>query len=88
MPIPTLTPPAPPITIYCTSDAATGLWSAKLSNGTVVSTESKNVANDIIAALTAASIDPSTLLNIYSPSSNLMVSAQLHDLSAAMLPNH
>ena len=48
MPIPRTSPPQNPITIYTTSDAATGLWSAKLSNGTVVSTESKNVANDII----------------------------------------
>ena len=76
MPIATLQPPADPITIYCTSNAATGLWSAKLSNGTVVSTEFKNVANDVIIAL--ASKDQSTLLNIISPSGNLMVSSQLH----------
>jgi hypothetical protein len=86
MPIPTKQPPADPITVYCTGDAATGLWSAKLSNGTVVSTESKNVANDIIMAL--SSQDQSAMLFVYGPSSNLMVSAQLHDFTAAMLPNH
>jgi hypothetical protein len=86
MPIPATQPPQDPITVYCTSDAATGLWSAKLSNGTVVSTESKNVANDIIMAL--SSKDQSAMLFVYSPSSNLMVSCQLHDFTAAMLPNH
>jgi hypothetical protein len=86
MPIPTKQPPADPITVYCTGDAATGLWSAKLSTGTVVSTESKNVANDLIAALALA--DQSSMVFVYSPSGNLMVSCQLHDLTAAMLPNH
>jgi hypothetical protein len=84
--LPTSQPPADPITVYCTADAATGLWSAKLSDGTVVSTESKNVANDLIAAL--ASRDQSAMLYVYSPSSNQMVSAQLGDLAAHMLPNH
>ena len=86
MPLPTKTPPADVITVYCTGDAATGLWSAKLSNGTVVSTESKNCANDIIAALAMA--DQTAMLNIWSPSGNLMVSSQLADFTAAMLPNH
>jgi hypothetical protein len=86
MPIATKQPPANPITIYCTGDAATGLWSAATSTGTVLSTESKNVANDIIAALHAT--DQSTMLYIWSPSGNLMASCQLADLTAAMLPNH
>jgi hypothetical protein len=86
MPISTKQPPADPITVYCTTDAATGLWSAKLSTGTVVSTESKNVANDLIAALALA--DQSSMVFVYSPSGNLMVSCQLHDLTAAMLQNH
>jgi hypothetical protein len=86
MPIATKQPPADPITVYCTTDAANGLWSAKLSTGTVVSTESKNVANDLIAALALA--DQSSMVFVYSPSGNLMASCQLHDLTAAMLPNH
>jgi hypothetical protein len=86
MPIATKQPPANPITIYCTGDAATGLWSAATSTGTVLSTESKNVANDIITALHAT--DQSTMPFIYAPSSNLMVSCQLADLAAQALPNH
>jgi hypothetical protein len=86
MPIPTKQPPADPITVYCTGDAATGLWSAKLANGTVVSTESKNVGNDIIAALAAN--DQSAMLFVWSPSGNPIVRVQLSDFTAAMLPNH
>jgi hypothetical protein len=86
VPVATKQPPANPLTIYCSSNAATGLWSASTSTGTVLSTESKNVANDIIASLSAT--DPSTMLFIWSPSGNLMVRSQLADLTAAMLPNH
>jgi hypothetical protein len=85
MPIATKQPPADPITIYCASDAHTGLWNATLSNGTIVSTESKNVANDIIAALHAT--DPSTQLFIWGPSGNMLLNCQLADLVAGMLPN-
>jgi hypothetical protein len=90
MPIPATTPPASPLTIYCTSNAATGLWSAKTSTGATVSTESKNVANDLIAYCTTNLIPDSTMLNILSPSGNPIPagSVQLFDLKAQALPAH
>jgi hypothetical protein len=90
VPISPTQPPQNPLTFYTTSNAATGLWSAKTSAGVTVSTESKNVANDIIAYCATNHIDNSTMLNILSPSGNPIPagSVQLFDLIAQMLPAH
>ena len=80
MTIPTLTPPANPITVQLSPGATPGNWTATQSTGTVLATNSAHVTTDIHAALITAGVDPSALVIVYPPSGNAFPSMQLQNL--------
>jgi hypothetical protein len=85
MTVATLQPPAPVVTIYCTQGSTAGTWNATSPSLGSISTNSTNVSADIIAALTAAHVDDSALLMVWSPSGNRICSSQFVDFKAGAL---
>jgi hypothetical protein len=79
MPIPTLQPPANPVVVYGAL-AGTGRWTCTQDNGTVLATATTTPVKDVSIALRAASVDLSTLINLFDPWMVALYSGQLSDM--------
>jgi hypothetical protein len=79
MPIATLQPPANPVVIQSTENSS-AQWTCTQTNGTVLATNTTTPVNACATALNTASVTPSTLVTLLSPSGNPTYHGQLNDM--------
>jgi hypothetical protein len=72
-------PPQTPVVIYSVA-AGTG-WTCTRSSGVALATNTTTPVAACAAALVAASVNPSTLVILYSPSSTPLWNGELADMS-------